>query len=118
MTTEKSPGQLAYEADCRARPSYYDGTRRRRWDQLHEIARQSWEKGPKPAQEPPARPLHTLEAHQHGNSIVLTYAHRPPTPLDLRHMTELLRRTADQCEAEAQRIDPSLAGRLTRDERA
>jgi hypothetical protein len=42
----KTPGQLAYEADCSVEPSYHTGTPRATWDQLTEFARQSWERNP------------------------------------------------------------------------
>lgn len=41
-----SPGQLAYEADCRATPRYHDGAVRKDWQDLCEVARWSWERNP------------------------------------------------------------------------
>ena len=45
---EKTPGQLAYEADVRACPAYHDGTPRSSWEGLSDIARWSWERNPTP----------------------------------------------------------------------
>lgn len=42
---EKTQGQLDYEADCAERPNYQDGTPRKTWAQLSDIARDSWERG-------------------------------------------------------------------------
>ncbi len=47
MTT-KTPGQLAYEQDVIRKPFYHDGTRRRPWEALSEVAQYSWEKNPTP----------------------------------------------------------------------
>lgn len=44
----KTAGQTAYEADCAARPLYCDGTARRTWADLDDIARLSWERNPTP----------------------------------------------------------------------
>jgi hypothetical protein len=44
----KTPGQLAYETELRARPRYDDGGQRKTWDQLPEIAKWSWERNPTP----------------------------------------------------------------------
>lgn len=46
--TTKSPGQIAYEAECAIAPTYPDGGRRKTWHQLSELARASWEKNPTP----------------------------------------------------------------------
>jgi hypothetical protein len=43
---EKTPGQIAYEADCAARPYYGDGARRKKWEQLPAYAQWSWERNP------------------------------------------------------------------------
>lgn len=43
-----SAGEVAYELDCLAKPTYHDGTERRQWYQLCDIARYSWEKDPTP----------------------------------------------------------------------
>lgn len=45
--SEKSPrqyGKAAYEADCLRRPVYHDGSPRKSWDNLPEIAKWSWER--------------------------------------------------------------------------
>jgi hypothetical protein len=44
----KTPGQLAYEADVRAKPFYDDGKTRPSWDRLGEVAKLSWEQNPTP----------------------------------------------------------------------
>ena len=44
----KTPGQLAYEADCDADPLYPDGSKRKTWAELTDVARWSWEKLPTP----------------------------------------------------------------------
>ena len=44
----KTPGQMAYEADVSARPHYHDGTPRKAWGMLCDVARLSWEKNPAP----------------------------------------------------------------------
>ena len=43
-----TPGRMAYEEDVRGKPHYHDGTPRRTWEQLSEIARWSWERNPRP----------------------------------------------------------------------
>lgn len=43
---EKSHGQLAYERDLAARPNYDDGARRRGWDRLDDVCKDSWERNP------------------------------------------------------------------------
>lgn len=48
MHPVKSPGQIAYETECAACPTYHDGSLRRPWSELHEIARRSWEQNPTP----------------------------------------------------------------------
>lgn len=45
---ERSPAQIAYEADCAACPAYHDGTPRKSWSALSDIARLSWERNPTP----------------------------------------------------------------------
>lgn len=45
---QKSPGQLAYEEDCRRCPTYHDGAPRRGWDKIGDVARWSWERDPRP----------------------------------------------------------------------
>ncbi len=42
----KSMGQAAYERDVVREPSYHDGTSRRSWSELSDIARESWERSP------------------------------------------------------------------------
>lgn len=49
---QKTPGEIAYEADVAARPFYDDGTRRKRWHELNDQTRQSWERNPTPRWEP------------------------------------------------------------------
>ncbi|WP_316172457.1 hypothetical protein [Bradyrhizobium sp. SZCCHNRI2049] len=62
----KTPGQLAYEADCALQPNYDDrdghqaGIPRKTWDQLSAIARDSWERDPTVRARPPG-PLDTTE---------------------------------------------------------
>jgi hypothetical protein len=48
MTTR---GQIDYEADVKNRPTYHDGTPRRTWKQLCEIAKWSWNR-PQPLDVP------------------------------------------------------------------
>lgn len=43
-----TPGQIAYDADCHARPRYHDGALRKTWAELPEYARWSWERNPTP----------------------------------------------------------------------
>lgn len=42
----KSAGQLAYERDLAAQPTYHDGRPRVPWDRLCFAARWSWERNP------------------------------------------------------------------------
>jgi hypothetical protein len=42
----KTPGQIAYEADCAIEPLYSDGTPRKTWAQLGELKQSTWEKLP------------------------------------------------------------------------
>lgn len=45
----KTPGQIAYEADVEARPLYpSSGNPRKRWNQLSDLVKSSWEKEPTP----------------------------------------------------------------------
>jgi len=39
-----SKGQAAYEADVKRRPFYHDGTKRKAWRDLCDVAKWSWEK--------------------------------------------------------------------------
>lgn len=48
MGEPKTPGQLAYEADCEERPRYEDGAPRPSWAALDAVTRQSWELKPQP----------------------------------------------------------------------
>lgn len=48
MDKPKTLGQIAYDADVAARPRYDDGTPRRRWEQLPQVAQWSWERNPIP----------------------------------------------------------------------
>ena len=43
---EQSPGQIAYERDLAAQPSYDGGARRKGWNQLCDVAKASWERNP------------------------------------------------------------------------
>ena len=45
----KTPGQLAYEEDCKRQP-HYPGQHRYRltWEELDDIAKWSWERNPTP----------------------------------------------------------------------
>lgn len=45
---KKTPGQLAYELDVAAMPTYDGGIPRKTWDQLAGPAKQSWERNPTP----------------------------------------------------------------------
>lgn len=42
----KTPGQIAYEEDCRREPTYHNGKPRTPWDSLDPLARDSWERNP------------------------------------------------------------------------
>lgn len=44
----KTPGQIAYEADCAAKPSYHDGKARTPWEKIGRMAQESWNKNPTP----------------------------------------------------------------------
>lgn len=44
----KSPGQIAYEAELQARPTYGDGSPRKAWHQLSQAVRETWERNPTP----------------------------------------------------------------------
>lgn len=43
LKLNKTQGEIAYEADTRRRSTYHDGTPRKKWSELSEIARCSWE---------------------------------------------------------------------------
>lgn len=40
----KTQGENAYESDVKRKPVYHDGTPRKHWVELSEIARRSWER--------------------------------------------------------------------------
>lgn len=42
INRRKSPGQIAYEKDVRKTPTYHDGSHRRDWNKLCEVAQWSW----------------------------------------------------------------------------
>jgi hypothetical protein len=42
----KTAGQLAYERDLLLTPNYQNGVARRRWEDLSEFARMTWERNP------------------------------------------------------------------------
>ena len=44
----RTPGQIAYEEDCRRRPRYDHGPVRRTWRQLDLTERGTWERNPTP----------------------------------------------------------------------
>ncbi|WP_439372969.1 hypothetical protein [Bradyrhizobium sp. DASA03120] len=44
----KTPGQLAYETDVEAKPTYDDGSPRRAWESLDAVVKRSWERNPTP----------------------------------------------------------------------
>lgn len=44
----KTPGRIAYEAEVAEYPHYHNGKPRRTWDMLPALAKQSWEKDPRP----------------------------------------------------------------------
>jgi hypothetical protein len=46
--TPKSAGQLAYELDVVLDPNYHDGSPRKKWEELDDISRWSWERNPTP----------------------------------------------------------------------
>ncbi len=48
MPEHSTPGQMAYETDCRKYPVYIDGTPRKSWSELHKVAQLSWERNPTP----------------------------------------------------------------------
>jgi hypothetical protein len=48
VPARKSPGQVAYEADCAAMPTYRDGSVRIDWADLPDYAKWSWERNPTP----------------------------------------------------------------------
>ena len=49
------PGQALYEADVARRPRYHDGAPRKRWHQLGEVEKWSWDR--------PVVPTPTTAAH-------------------------------------------------------
>jgi hypothetical protein len=48
MGLGKTPGQIAYEEDCRRHPRYHTGELRRTWDALSNVIQHSWERQPTP----------------------------------------------------------------------
>lgn len=44
----KTPGEIAYEADLKNQPTYYDGTPRKKWEELGKLEQGSWERNPTP----------------------------------------------------------------------
>ena len=50
----KSPGQVAYEQDCLARPTYDTGQIRIAWAKLGAVERSTWEKNPTPRWQAPS----------------------------------------------------------------
>ena len=44
----KTPGQAAYEEDCRRKPTYPNGGQRIPWERLPDYAQWSWEREPTP----------------------------------------------------------------------
>lgn len=53
-----TPGQIAYQEDVRRRPTYGDGTPRKSWEELCDVARWSWEREPperKKSRRPPLK---------------------------------------------------------------
>lgn len=40
----KSQGQIDYEMDLKRKPIYHDGTPRKKWEELSDISRWSWER--------------------------------------------------------------------------
>lgn len=55
--TKKTPGQLAYEANVAASPTYHDGTPRRAWADLTDAIRDNWERHSVPKAQNPGRSL-------------------------------------------------------------
>jgi len=45
-STARTAGQIAYDADLAATPTYADGGKRPAWQELWEVARWSWERNP------------------------------------------------------------------------
>jgi hypothetical protein len=43
----KTQGQIDYEMDVESTPTYHDGTLRKQWSELSEIAQYSWNRCPK-----------------------------------------------------------------------
>lgn len=66
-------GREAYEADLQKRPTYPDGSPRKSWEQLDDLARWSWSREPKQEDAPM-----TAETIDTGD-----YVHHAPTGHDL-----------------------------------
>ena len=41
-------GELAYNAELRVAPLYFDGSERPKWEALHDVTKESWERNPVP----------------------------------------------------------------------
>ena len=48
VTDMKIPGQIAYEQDCAALPTYHDGRVRQPWGKLSSAVKIGWERNPTP----------------------------------------------------------------------
>lgn len=66
----KTPGQIAFETDLAACPTYHDGTPRRSWDQLSDPIRKNWERNPTPRRhKPKTYPFDGVTLHLDGKTI-------------------------------------------------
>lgn len=61
----RTPGQIAYEEDCRRRPRYDHGPMRRTWRQLDLIERGTWERNPTPRDYAPCDTARPIDAPAH-----------------------------------------------------
>lgn len=61
---EKTPGQIAYEAEVAKWPNHYDGAPRRAWGALPDWIRVTWERNPTPRDRPPFVSRPAAEAGQ------------------------------------------------------
>jgi hypothetical protein len=43
----KTKGQIDYEEDVKRTPTYHDGTPRKQWSEIGDVAQWSWERTPK-----------------------------------------------------------------------
>jgi hypothetical protein len=64
MDAPKSPGQRAYEEDVRRRPLHHDGSPRRPWSVISDVAKWSWERDPSPRDWSQGTKVATPEDHQ------------------------------------------------------